>query len=461
MKLFSKLSSYLFTFDDSWQEDKQRRSYLLNTVTVGLLIFLICIFSIRLFGNYFLAHENNQESLLFLLIIIGVLSFLTYLVKRGFVTLVSLGLVALLLLATFKGTLSWGIDLYTVDIMYPFIILLSAILISSRFSFFVLLLVILTLTATYYLQHFGLIPRNSEWRNFLPSQANLLTILVIYSLMTFLSWLSSREIEKSLLRVRALAEKLRMQNENLELIVKERTKKLRALQLEQLTQAAPLIDLGKLAAGLVHDIKQPLSVLSMILESVHKGKIGDEELSLAHQSIERINELASFGANEFFIKEEIEFFNLNQEIKKLIELFSYKARKLGVKIILINQREFTLHADRKKLLQVIANLIINALEAYQDKQNSEKIVFVKLKKRARSLVIEIKDNGIGVNQKQLESIFKPAYSTKSKKGSLGMGLYIANEIMRKFFENQIRVTSKKNQGSSFFLLIKNKYLLEA
>jgi signal transduction histidine kinase len=461
MKLFSKLSSYLFTFDDSWQEDKQRRSYLLNTVTVGLLIFLICIFSIRLFGNYFLAHENNQESLLFLLIIIGVLSFLTYLVKRGFVTLVSLGLVALLLLATFKGTLSWGIDLYTVDIMYPFIILLSAILISSHFSFFVLLLVILTLTATYYLQHFGLIPRNSEWRNFLPSQANLLTILVIYSLMTFLSWLSSREIEKSLLRVRALAEKLRMQNENLELIVKERTKKLRALQLEQLTQAAPLIDLGKLAAGLVHDIKQPLSVLSMLLESFQKGKIEDKDLDLAHQSIERINELASFGANEFFIKEDIEIFNLNKEIKKLVELFSYKARKFGVKILIISQEDFTLHADRKKLLQIIANLIINGLEAHKDKISAEKIVFVKLKKQARSLIIEIKDTGVGIDQKVLQTIFQPGFSTKSKKRSLGLGLYIANELMQKFFHNQIKVISKNNQGSSFFLLIKNKYLLEA
>lgn len=456
MKFLDKILS----FEQAWSEDKKRKSYLLNFINLSLLIFLFFMILIRLLGDFFRDAGSNQESLWLLSAIAATLLLLIFLVKKGLVRLVALALISLLLLSSIKGSWTWGIDLYTVDIMYPFIILLSAILISSRFSFVVLFLICSALTLTFFLQDQGLIARDSIWRASLPSFPNLLTILVIYALMTVLSWLSSREIEKSLHKSRNLTIKLQKQNENLESVVEKRTKELKILQLNQLTRIAPLIDLGKLSAGLVHDVRQPLSVLNMILEEAKNKQNKIENLDIAFSALKQIDDLSSISATKFFSKTENEVFNLNVEIKKLLNLFEYKASKKKVRLLFQASRRFDLHGDRKKLMQVLANLVLNAIESYDDLNKEEQVVFIKLIRKSRYLILSVKDYGVGISKKNINKLFSPNFSLKNPDHSLGLGLYISQEIMNKFFSTSIKVESSKNYGTSFSLFIKNKFILD-
>lgn len=456
MKFLDKILS----FEQAWSEDKKRKSYLLNFINLSLLIFLFFMILIRLLGDFFRDAGSNQESLWLLSAIAATLLLLIFLVKKGLVRLVALALISLLLLSSIKGSWTWGIDLYTVDIMYPFIILLSAILISSRFSFVVLFLICSALTLTFFLQDQGLIARDSIWRASLPSFPNLLTILVIYALMTVLSWLSSREIEKSLHKSRNLTIKLQKQNENLESVVEKRTKELKILQLNQLTRIAPLIDLGKLSAGLVHDVRQPLSVLNMILEEAKNKQNKIENLDIAFSALKQIDDLSSISATKFFSKTENEVFNLNVEIKKLLNLFEYKASKKKVRLLFQASRRFDLHGDRKKLMQVLANLVLNAIESYDDLNKEEQVVFIKLIRKSRYLILSVKDYGVGISKKNINKLFSPNFSLKNPDHSLGLGLYISQEIMSKFFSTSIKVESSKNYGTSFSLFIKNKFILD-
>jgi signal transduction histidine kinase len=343
--------------------------------------------------------------------------------------------------------------------MYPLIILLSAVLISSKFSFFVLFIICLNLSLVYVLQENGYVFASSAWKLSKPSFPNLLTIIIIYTLMTFLSWLSSREIEESLHKSKSLANKLKLQNENLEQIVEARTKELKALQLNQLTRIAPLLDLGKLSAGLIHDVREPLAVLSFILQNAKQNKNAIVNLDQAFLAVNKIDDLSRMSACKLFNKPELEVFNLNQEIRNLIGLFEYKSRIKRVKIIFETNKEFELHADRSKLNQVIANLILNALEAYDDFETKEKFIFIKLIKKPRNLLIKIKDYGVGINLENLTHIFEPNFSSKDNKKSLGFGLYVSQETMMKIFESGIGVESKNGAGSTFTLFIKNKFIL--
>lgn len=450
----------LLVFEEAWSEDKKRKSYLLNFINFSLIVFLILIISIRFFGEIFFNFFPEKESFLSLFIILSILSALIFLVKRGYVRIISFLIVALLLFSSLKGTFSWGIDLYTVDIMYPFIILLSAILIGSRFSFYVLILISFGLSLIYFLQLNDFIPRNSQWRSSTPSFLNLITIIVIYSLMTFLSWLSSREIEKSLFKAQALSKKLRIQNENLELIVNKRTKQLQLLQIKQLTDLAPLIDLGKMSAGMIHDIKQPLAVLSLILQEAKLNRGVVEDFNQAFLAIDKINDLSSIGSHKIISKSELEVFNLNKEIKNLLKLFSYKSRNEGVKIIFISDKQFNLHADRKRLNQILANLILNAIESYENIKKTEKNIFIRLIKRSKSLSIQVKDYGEGISNENIARIFEPNFSSKNNKESLGLGLYLSQEAMKMAYKSEIKVESKPGFGSIFTLLIKNGFILE-
>lgn len=448
----------ILVFEEVWSEDKKRKSYLLNFVNFFLIIFFSIIILIRFFGEVFFRSSSQENFSLFFLIIFFFV-FVAFLVKKGFVRLIAFSMIILLLLSSLKGSFTWGIDLYTVDIMYPFIILMSALLISPKFSFFILFFICFSLFLIYFLQNNGYIPRDSSWRSTLPSFLNLLTIFIVYALMTCLSWLSSREIEKSLLNAKKLAEQLKFQNENLEKIVEKRTRELKILQLNQLTRIAPLLDLGKLSAGLIHDVRESLSVLSFILQNAKQNKNIIANLDQAFVAVDKIDDLSKMSACKLFNKSELEIFNLNQEIKKLISLFEYKSKIKKIKIIFETNKEFELHADRSKLNQVMANLILNALEAYSSSGNNEKFVFIKLIKKPRNLLIKIKDYGVGISQENLPHIFEPNFSSKDNKESLGFGLYVSKEVMKKVYENEIKVESKNGVGSTFTIFIKNKFIL--
>lgn len=450
----------ILIFEKAWSEDKKRKSYLLNFINFTLIVFISLIIIIRVVGEIFFdSPQINKESLLFLFFIILTLLFLIFLVKKGFVRSVSFLLVTLLLIASLKGSFKWGIDLYTVDIVYPLIILMSAILINSKFSFFILIFIFLNLTLVFLLQKNGLIS-NYSWKYSLPSYLNLLTMLIIYLLMSLISWLSSKEIEKSLIKTKELAKQLKFHNDNLELLIEERTKELKNLQLKQLVNIAPLLDLGKLSAGLIHDIREPLSVLSIILQNAKQNKNLVLDMDQAFLAIDKIDELSKISSCKVFSKPEIEYFELNKEIDKLISLFEYKARENKVKLVFTSNKTFDLFADRKKLNQVLANLILNAMESYDGLIKKEKYIFIKLIKKQKSLFIKIKDYGIGINSKDLNCIFEPNFSSKDNCKSLGLGLYISQEIMKNIFNSKIKVESAPKKGSTFTVFIRKKFLLD-
>ncbi|AKM81416.1 MAG: Histidine kinase [Candidatus Pacebacteria bacterium GW2011_GWF2_38_9] len=246
----------------------------------------------------------------------------------------------------------------------------------------------------------------------------------------------------------------------IKLTVERRTNELRLLQLKKLTKIAPLIDLGKLTAGLVHDIRQPLSVLSLILQDAKRNKNIISNLDQAFLAIDKIDDLSKMSACILFNESELEVFNLNLEINKLISLFEYKSRTKKVKIIFKPSRDYELYADRKKLNQVLANLILNALESYENLEKSDKDIFIKLIRKPRNLLIKIKDYGVGIKKENLSLIFEPNFSSKIKEEALGFGLYVGQEAMAKGYGTKIKVESKDKFGSTFTLFIKSKFVLD-
>ncbi len=124
-----------------------------------------------------------------------------------------------------------------------------------------------------------------------------------------------------------------------------------------------------------------------------------------------------------------------------------------------NNQNYQLYADRVKLDLVIANLILNAIEAYQNIDREEKHIFIKLIKKPRNLLIKVKDYGQGIEPKNLVKIFEPYFTTKNSNQALGLGLYISQLVMQRAFSSKIKVESILNQGSTFTLYIKNKFLL--
>lgn len=424
----------LLSFERVWAHDRKRKSYLLTSINFVLTGFLLFIIFAGLNPNIFFHLPIGESFLFFLFLIYLFFTLLSFLIKKGFIRLATFSSIALLLFALFKITLSLGVDFYIADIMYPLIILISAILVDAKFAIFVCLFIFLMFFLIFFLQSNQLVTIDFSWRTSTPAFSNLLIVSLAYVLTAFLTWLSFKEFET-------------------------RIKKLKQSQLEKLIKLAPLLDLGKLSSSLACEIRNHLSVISIVLQNFEAKKVGIRDLDLAFEAVEQIDKLSSLGFCGLANKAELEVFNLNLEIKNIISLFKNKSRKQKIKIIFEPNANYQLHADRMKLSKILVSLILNAIESYKNVKSDDKNIFIKLVKKPRNLLIKVKDYGVGVSKTDLPLIFTPYFTSKDRTKSLGLSLYASQKAMGEIYETKIRAESLLGVGSTFTLYIKNKFLL--
>lgn len=108
--------------------------------------------------------------------------------------------------------------------------------------------------------------------------------------------------------------------------------------------------------------------------------------------------------------------------------------------------------DKKPFCEALSNLLFNGYEAIVFAEREEVELSIHCYNERLYTVIEIKDNGIGINEKKLKKIFYPFYSSKNSKTNWGMGLYYVKETMKSHY-GSIRVESKEGVGTSFFILL--------
>ena len=95
-----------------------------------------------------------------------------------------------------------------------------------------------------------------------------------------------------------------------------------------------------------------------------------------------------------------------------------------------------------ELIQVLLNIISNAVDALKTSTNEEKYIFISSCKKDENLIIDIKDNAGGIHKKILHRIFEPYFTTKHKSQGTGIGLYMSREITTKHLHGELNVTNK-------------------
>jgi len=424
----------LLAFEKTWAHDKTSKKYFLVYFNFALMGFFLFIILAGLNHQSFFYLPINNNDLTFLFIVYLFLNFSSFLIQKSYIRLATLFTIFILLLALFQATLSLGVDFYVIDSMYPFLILMSAVLVNPKFALFIFVFISLTILAIFFLQSNGYVVSNSTWKTSIPNFSQISIVLISYALMVSLVWLSFKEIEL-------------------------KSKKIKNSQLEKLVKLIPLLDLGKLTTGLIREIRNQLSVISIVLQNAQANKNTVNDLDLAFEAVDQIDNLTKLSLCKLSDQADLEVFNLNLEIKNMINLFKDKSRKKKIRIIFEPNKSYQLHADRMKLDQVLLSLILNAIESYEHTKNNDKNIFIKLIKKPRNLLIKVKDYGVGIDKKHLASIFNPYFTLKDTTKALGLSLYVSQETMTKAYATKIKVESSIGVGSTFTLYIKNKFLL--
>lgn len=218
---------------------------------------------------------------------------------------------------------------------------------------------------------------------------------------------------------------------------------------QQVDQSEKLAVIGQLAAGVAHEIGNPLASISsivQILQRKSKDQFMSDQLINVKDNINRISkivrelvDLSRPPSHDSLLTQ------INEVVKTAVGIVKYDKRVKKVEFKTnLNEKLPMIEIVPDQLLQVFINILINSLDAIQ----GEGTIKVKSQFDEKNIYIDISDNGIGIENEILEKIFDPFFTTKQVGKGTGLGLSVSYGIIKKF-NGEIKVKSTVNEGSEF------------
>ncbi|HOJ50213.1 MAG TPA: ATP-binding protein [Spirochaetota bacterium] len=217
-----------------------------------------------------------------------------------------------------------------------------------------------------------------------------------------------------------------------------------------------------LASGLAHEIKNPLASitihLDLILRYISKLEIENikkdiyEIVNILKDEVQRLNSIVQdFLSSIRPISLDLTKVDIIELIKDVIKFLSYELEEKKITIEFSPEDNLPpVLGDQKYLRVVFLNLIKNAMEAFDNVKRDKKLITIKMFENHPYIEIIIKDNGKGIEPKNIEKIFTPYFTTKETGN--GIGLTLVHKIISEHHGN-IRVESEVNVGTTFYIIL--------
>lgn len=218
---------------------------------------------------------------------------------------------------------------------------------------------------------------------------------------------------------------------------------------QQLWQAARLAGVGELAAGIAHELNNPLGIVSLRIEGVlartPESDPRRRPLEVVEQEVERMADLVS-NLLQFSRpgRERVSTVDVCEEVAKTIELTEHHFRRRGIRVATeLAANVPPIHADRQQLRQVLLNLFTNAADAMPTGGTlTPRVRRGELSGGGCAVILEVADTGVGIPDHILPRVLDPFFSTKEEGKGTGLGLAICKRIIdqhRGFLEIESRV----------------------
>jgi len=235
----------------------------------------------------------------------------------------------------------------------------------------------------------------------------------------------------------------------------------------QLIQASKMTTLGLMAAGMAHEINQPLNVIQIcadfFLKMLKKGQsISDEDLhSMAKDIIANVDRATGIikHVRHFARQSEVSTSKvmLNAPIEDVFKVLGHQLKVHQIELDLNLDRDIPyIMADHNRLEQVFINLVTNAIDAMDEKaelpehKGMAKRLEIKTYCDGRAVVATVRDNGTGMSEETKSKLFEPFFTTKKIGKGTGLGVSISYGIV-KDYQGTIEIESVEGQGTTFIL----------
>jgi signal transduction histidine kinase len=229
-------------------------------------------------------------------------------------------------------------------------------------------------------------------------------------------------------------------------------KELEQLHFQQLERADRLASIGEMAAGIAHEIKNPLAGISAAVTIIKEDMMADDPrgaiLGEVIEQVKRldktVNDLLFFGKPSL---PERTWVNINTILMTTLKFASQHRGGINIERRIELQPDLPpVYADDKQMQQVFLNIVLNAYQAMPSGGSLGITSSVVVRNDIEYVRIDISDTGSGIPPQILEKIFTPFYTTKAQ--GTGLGLPICNKLV-KLHNGDIRVTSDDSTGTVF------------
>lgn len=224
----------------------------------------------------------------------------------------------------------------------------------------------------------------------------------------------------------------------------------------KLIQAEKLASIGRISAGIAHEIRNPLTSVKLNIQKLFQSdqldEIEREHLSLSQEGISQMEKFIKELLDSTRVSElNLARFSIEQIIEEAIKTLSstLELKKVDLEKNLQEGLPQVL-VDGDKLRQVFLNILRNAYEAVGERGKINISLSLLKEKSGSKIRVEISDNGCGIPEEYRETIFEPFYTTKSS--GIGLGLAIARKIIEQHM-GSIIVKENIEKGTSFEILI--------
>jgi PAS domain S-box-containing protein len=228
---------------------------------------------------------------------------------------------------------------------------------------------------------------------------------------------------------------------------------------KQLIHTQKMESIGTLAAGIAHEVGNPLASISALVQVVRRDSNDPfirEKLGLVKNQVTRISkiirDLVDFSRPSNY---ELQITDINKSIKEAVAItrVGTKAKDIEFNVELSETIPF-LPLIPDQIQQVFLNILLNAVDAISenDSNNNHKKIDIKSFLENEFVVLTFSDSGVGIKEKNLSKVFEPFFTTKGQGKGTGLGLWVSYGIV-KSLQGDLKVQSKPNKGTTFKLIL--------
>ena len=221
--------------------------------------------------------------------------------------------------------------------------------------------------------------------------------------------------------------------------------------LKQMVHNEKMAELGRISAGIVHELNAPLSVISsaaqMILREAEVPEFVREMVFRIGSEAQRLSHLAK-GLLSFSSRDTVPVeVDISLTTRFVLDFIGYEASRRGV--VIEPQLDFSLPVlmiDGNELKQILLNIIMNALQAMEP--DGGRLLVETTSSAEGEISFIIADSGPGISEETLAQIFLPYFSTKKQGEGTGLGLFVTKTLVEKL-GGRIEVSSTMGEGTTF------------